>query len=144
MSESQVVNATPSPVVCIDPPQLAAERRLRGEWQTVDLPRPISTNELFANGKKGRYKTARYATWLQAAGWILRARQPKLRRIADACEVHIILCREWRGDIDNALKGLLDALQTFGVITNDKLVSRITIERGDVEGSRVSIREIAE
>ena len=117
------------------------------DWQSFDLPKPVSTNNLYYTAQKTgkRHKTARYCTWLREAGWMIRAASPKVRQITGACEVSLTLSRSWRGDIDN-IKCVLDAMQNFGVILNDKQVERITIERADIEGCRVSIRpiEIAE
>lgn len=110
------------------------------DWQVFDLPKPISTNELFRNGKGGRYKTARYVTWLRGAGWMIKAHTPKIRQLREPCEAHIYVTSKWRGDLDNALKGLLDSMQEFGVVLNDKLITKITIERAEIEGCRVAIR----
>ena len=51
-----------------------------------------------------------------------------------------------RRDLDNLLKGVLDALQTAGVYTDDSQVDSLTITRGDVDRGRprvvVQVREI--
>ena len=39
-------------------------------------------------------------------------------------------------DIDNSIKAILDALQTKGVITDDKHVKRLTIDKADVKRGR--------
>ncbi len=37
-----------------------------------------------------------------------------------------------RRDVDNTLKALLDALQHAGVYTDDSLIERLSVEKGDV------------
>lgn len=109
--------------------------------QVFDFPKPVSTNALFFNrGGGGRAKTKEYCTWLRAAGWIVQAKQPKPKQLREPCEVHLYVTDKWKGDIDNASKCCLDALQEFGVILNDKLVTRLTVERANVEGVRVVVR----
>jgi hypothetical protein len=46
---------------------------------TVDLPFPPSVNNLFANGKSGRYTTQQYADWQKNAGWKIKADRPATR-----------------------------------------------------------------
>lgn len=108
--------------------------------QVFDFPRPISTNALFFNRRGGRTKTKEYCTWLRAAGWAVKTKQPKAKQLREPCEVHLYVTDKWKGDIDNASKCVLDALQEFGVILNDKLVTRLTVERAAVEGVRVVVR----
>lgn len=109
--------------------------------QVFDFPKPVSTNALFFNRRGGgRAKTKEYCTWLRAAGWAVKAKQPKPKQLREPCEVHLYVTDKWKGDIDNASKCCLDALQEFGVILNDKLVTRLTVERANVEGVRVIVR----
>lgn len=110
------------------------------DWQTIDLPKPLSTNNLFFNTKKGRVKSSAYCTWINAAGWSIKSRTPKLRQLREPCEVHLFITSSFSGDIDNSAKCVLDALQTFGVILNDKLITKLTIERAEIDGVRVAIR----
>lgn len=110
------------------------------DWQVIDLPRPLSTNNLFFNTKRGRVKSNEYVTWIRAAGWNIKAHTPKIKQLREPCEVHLYVTTKFRGDIDNSAKCVLDALQEFGVVLNDKLVTKLTIERADVEGVRVAIR----
>ncbi len=43
----------------------------------ITLPLPPSVNALYRNvAKRGRVKTERYNTWLQAAGWALKEQKP--------------------------------------------------------------------
>lgn len=43
----------------------------------VRLPCPPSTNNLFANGRNGRYTTDKYAAWQKDAGWMLNLAKPQ-------------------------------------------------------------------
>lgn len=104
---------------------------------TLALPMPPSVNRIwrpvYANGKAKFVKRDRYLTWRQAAhGYYLEQgghRQPK---ITGHFHAHIVLDASKRGvsDADNRAKPVLDALQTFGAITNDKHCDRLTVEWG--------------
>jgi Holliday junction resolvase RusA-like endonuclease len=109
----------------------------------LDLPLPPSVNRIWRSGRGRVYKSAAYRGWLAAAdAQVLASGYPK-QRIAGAFTAHIIVGR-CRGDIDNRAKALLDWLQSREVIRNDKDCTRLTIERGDVEGCRVVVAAQAE
>lgn len=96
--------------------------------QTVTLPKPISTNKLFANIRgKGRVKTKRYMTWRNAAQWMFQADKPK--RILGPVEVDIFIPDSFRGDIDNSLKCLLDSLVEYGCIEDDRHIVSLAVKR---------------
>lgn len=96
--------------------------------QTVSLPQPISTNNLFVNVRgKGRVRSQRYNTWRNAALWMLKAKKPK--RITGPVEVDVFIPDAYRGDIDNGLKCLLDALVEAGCIEDDKHIKSLSVKR---------------
>jgi Holliday junction resolvase RusA-like endonuclease len=72
---------------------------------------------------------------------MIRAKKPKARQIRVPCEAEITLPEDWRGDTDN-IKCVLDGLQAFGVILNDRLVRKLTIIRAPIKGSRVAVRPL--
>lgn len=93
-----------------------------------------STNQLYANTAKGRRKTERYKTWRQAVA-------QDLREFTGAIDGPFICTitvdrskRRSNADIDNRIKGTLDALQECGVITNDSHCESVTARWGEANG----------
>lgn len=89
---------------------------------SLELPRPISLNNMFANVKgRGRVKTKRYNTWTHHAAAMLNDQKPLPRangpvRIVFAVgEVGVSAAM----DGDNTLKGCIDALVEAGVLPDD-------------------------
>jgi Holliday junction resolvase RusA-like endonuclease len=100
----------------------------------VRLPSPPSTNNLYHNVPgKGRRRTERYATWATAAGWAINPFVSKLAAFDTffhgQVEVLIITGNRLQ-DVDNGIKAILDLLTAMRVYADDKLVEKLTIERG--------------
>lgn len=97
----------------------------------LNLPRPPSVNQLFANiPGKGRVKTAAYRAWIAAAGWMLKAQRPATIRGRYRL---LVLVGPTRADVDNLTKAVNDLLQSHGVIENDnKCQSAYAELSGDV------------
>ena len=112
------------------------------EYVALDLPSPISTNALWRPRPGGMCKTVAYKDWLTEAGLVLNTQKPG--RVEGPFCITIRVARNWRGDLDNALKGTLDLLQSHGVIANDKLAQRIIAERSDVPGVSVLVCSTSE
>lgn len=94
----------------------------------LTLPLPPSTNKLFANVPgKGRIRTKAYKQWRHDAGWELKAQRPT--PVAGNVAVAIHVPQSMRGDVDNRLKALLDLLVAHHVIEDDRLVSKLIVER---------------
>jgi Holliday junction resolvase RusA-like endonuclease len=93
-----------------------------------ELPYPPTTNNLFANGGSGRYKTRGYKTWQEAAGYsiIEQGRQ----RLKGPVSIAIALVRPDRRkrDASNVIKPIEDLLVMMGVIEDDSLVQRVSAE----------------
>lgn len=85
-----------------------------------DLPIPPSTNQLFRNVKgKGRVRTERYNTWINAAGWELKAQKPK--PVTGPVSLTIAVNeKKTRADLGNLEKAAVDLLVAHGVIEDDK------------------------
>lgn len=100
---------------------------------SLELPRPISLNNMFANVKgRGRVKTKRYNTWTHHAAAMLGDQKPLPRANGP---VRILLAVGEVGvspllDGDNCLKPILDALVNAGVIPDDnrKVVRGVGME----------------
>ncbi|WP_375458868.1 RusA family crossover junction endodeoxyribonuclease [uncultured Enterovirga sp.] len=115
-------------------------RRVVTDLVVLELPEPPSVNALFANvsvarrerarryGRSlpGRMKSQAYLTWINAAGWLIQAQRPG--RISGRYEI-TISAGPTRKDLANLEKALGDLMQTHGIIENDRLADRVTIER---------------
>jgi Holliday junction resolvase RusA-like endonuclease len=115
----------------------------------ISLPAPPSTNRLWRAGAGGRiHIDPAYASWRRSAGWELVRQKPDHFPPGAQVAVAVRVGKAKRAkDIDNLPKALLDLLQTHGVIGNDKLVAKLTIERdASVPDGRVTVevREIEE
>lgn len=97
------------------------------EVVTLELPRPISTNCLFANAGKRRVTSAKYADWQAEASLAIYEQRPG--RIEGAYALTILVPAKWRGDLGNAEKAVSDLLQAHAIISNDKLAQKILLER---------------
>jgi Holliday junction resolvase RusA-like endonuclease len=114
----------------------------------LNLPKPISTNALFANVRgRGRVKSARYNTWTHHAAAMLADQRP-LPRIDYPCRILFAVGEigmRANSDGDNTLKCLLDALISNGVLSDDnrKIVRGVGMEWvAGKEGVTAHIMEI--
>jgi crossover junction endodeoxyribonuclease RusA len=113
---------------------------------TVTLPMPPSTNVLWRTAGRRLILSMPYREWKRDAGWRLCEQRPG--RIEGSYALHIKACRKGtKCDLDNLCKAASDLLQAHGVISNDRLAEKITLEWGAPEGvivTVVSTREQAE
>ena len=97
---------------------------------TLDLPFPISANDMLAYSRKsGPRRSEAYAKYRRDTAWSAIA-QAKRRKIIGDYRMLIEAVPRASGsrlDIDNAIKPLSDALQESGVIQNDSLAVEIRI-----------------
>lgn len=99
---------------------------------TVNLPPPPSVNHAFANLRKGgRLKTKPYSKWRDAAAWLIKAEVPAASRVAGPFAVWINLPCSLPGDIDNRIKGVIDALVSSGRVDDDKHMTEIHVCRAN-------------
>lgn len=89
---------------------------------------PPSTNHLFANAGKGRIKSEGYRRWIKGAqGAILeqgRKRQPGPVSLSLA----LVRPDNRKRDLSNAIKSVEDLLVGMGVIEDDSLVQRLSVQ----------------
>ena len=82
-------------------------------------------------GRKGRAKTKAYQDWITVAGYSINKQRPE--PIHERCAVTIRV--EKRGnrkeDIDNRIKAVLDVLVKNHIISDDRLVWRVSAEWAD-------------
>lgn len=111
---------------------------------TLTLPFPPALNNLYANGKRGRYVVERYATWRQVANTEINNQRKTwpVTGINGPVEITMTLGKPDRRkrDIDNLTKAPLDTLVKSQVIEDDSLVESLTIRWGDVTGAVIEVR----
>jgi Holliday junction resolvase RusA-like endonuclease len=106
----------------------ARPRQREVQETSLQLPLLPSTNHLFFNVKgRGRVRSKRYASWHRDAGWRIRAAKVPKAPGRIVVTVRAALPNRPR-DLDNIVKPLLDALTTFNVIEDDKLVTWLAAE----------------
>lgn len=116
----------------------------------LDLPAPPSVNRLRLIGRgsgKGINvtKSPAYRAWIKQADIaVLQFGQFKgMKQIRGKFIARVVLKRS-NVDLDNHAKGLMDWLQSRGVIENDKHCERLTLEWGEAPaGCRVTVRPCA-
>lgn len=109
---------------------------------TVELLPPPSLNAAFKNaGKKGRVKTLSYKRWGMYASAVIKTRVAIKDRVAGPFYVAINLPRAMKGDIDNRVKGILDALVTSERVDDDKFMDELHVcRRADQDFAVVIVR----
>lgn len=98
--------------------------------RSIVLPVPPSANRLFVNtGRWGkRTRSREYHHWNRDCLFELRYEHPKPAGIKH-CEIVVTARINWKRDLDNIVKPLLDLLQDAGEIEDDRYVCRIKISR---------------
>ena len=112
----------------------------------VRLPVPPATNNLFVNKKVGgRFISPAYKAWRTEAGWALKLRKPALQVFGPIpVEIWLMVPRKpVNRDIDNFAKGPLDLLVAHGIISDDKQVARLTIERHDDDDLILNVEQFS-
>lgn len=102
------------------------------------LPQPPSTNMLYRNVPgKGRRKTKRYMTWINAAGWSVKEQQP--HRVEGWVIVDITVNRpdNRKRDISNTIKAIEDLLVAHELIEDDSKVYEVRARWGKCDGCEV-------
>jgi len=95
------------------------------------------------------HRSSRYTKWIASAGKFLMAQQPPggFKTIHGPFAMTIIINRAMmrkNADLDNRCKAIGDALQRFGIISNDKNAVRIVTEYGQApDGLRVILEELS-
>jgi Holliday junction resolvase RusA-like endonuclease len=93
-----------------------------------ELPYPPTTNNLFANAGNRRVKSKAYKAWSDAAGYSIIEQGRK--RIHGHVTLSIALVKpdKRRRDLSNGIKAIEDLLVSMGVIDDDSLVQRISVQ----------------
>lgn len=91
------------------------------------LPVPVSVNAIYSPRAGGGLRLSdAYSAWISEAGWRLNFQRPG--RVSGNYQLTMRVPEESRADIDNLAKGMSDLLQLHGVVSNDRLASRIVLE----------------
>ena len=92
----------------------------------LTIPLPPSLNRLYrAVPGKGVIKSARYRTWIQAAGWALKEQKPG-KVVGDYCLW--LYCErpdKRRRDLANLEKAVSDLLVSHGIVEDDSLCAEL-------------------
>jgi Holliday junction resolvase RusA-like endonuclease len=107
----------------------------------LHLPTPPSANHLFANVPgRGRVPSRECVAWKKAAGFALIAQRPIA--VHGPVEIALVVEENARRDLSNHLKCVEDLLVTHNVIDGDrcKIVRKITMEWGEVEGVQIVVK----
>lgn len=109
---------------------------------TIDLLPPPSINNAFINvPMRGRAKSKEYSKWCVYAKAAIKVGVPEAEAIVGKFIVAINLPRKMRGDIDNRVKGILDALVTSGRIQDDRHMEELHVcRRADREFATIIVR----
>lgn len=112
---------------------------------TVELLPPPSVNEAYRNvRKKGRVKTAAYKRWCDYACAAIKGRVTHDQRVGGKFAIAINLPKKMRGDIDNRVKGILDALVNSSRVDDDKHMEELHVcRRAEQEFAVVIVRPYA-
>lgn len=102
---------------------------------------PPSLNNLFVNGKRGRFKSPDYKAWQTRA--CLQLRRQDGWHVPGAIDIRLVFSRaQTRADLDNLIKPTLDLLMAAGRISDDRNVMSISAAFGSgVTGTRIEIRK---
>jgi crossover junction endodeoxyribonuclease RusA len=114
---------------------------------SMSLPYPISVNAMYRNAPgKGRVKTERYKTWVQAAGWSIRAARPKRLEGAFILEMNLYTADQRRRDVDNCVKPILDLLVEHQLIEDDSKCVELHVRkvRSDTAYAEIKVRSATE
>lgn len=105
----------------------------------VELPLPPSLNGAYANvAGVGRVKVSTYRNWQSAAVAMIRVSVPAAKRIAGPIAVSILLPSKMRGDCDNRIKPILDALVASGRIDDDRNVVKVSASK-ELQGKALAL-----
>lgn len=102
---------------------------------------PPTVNHLYANiPGRGRVKSKRYHTWINAVNWQVAAQNPS--KVTGEVEVAIFVKRpdKRKRDLDNLCKASLDMLVSNALIEDDSKIVKLSIEwtqNPDIEGTMI-------
>lgn len=113
---------------------------------TIDLPFPISVNQIWRGGRKRVFKSKQYVDWINTATghWWQQKINYKDWRLKGYYSLQIIINPpdNRRRDLGNLEKVCSDFAQAAGIIEDDSLCRRLVIEYGSKEDAPLGARLI--
>lgn len=95
---------------------------------SLDLPFPPSSNNLFVNGRRGRFVSPAYAAWKKEAGAAIK------QQIGDqavsgpyALQIRFVRPSRRRMDLDNRVKAVIDLLAWMKVTDDDSELQSLRV-----------------
>ena len=112
-------------------------------YAIVDLPRALSTNNLWMVARGRMILTPEYRAWKEECGHALNRSNPGC--VSGPYGLTIYLNSKSRCDLGNIEKACSDLLQEHGVIDNDRKAQIIRLERSsNVPGIQVQVTQCKE
>jgi len=97
---------------------------------SVEIPVPPSVNVAFRNVPgKGRVQTREYRAWHQHAALVIKTKVPQASRVGGPFYIAINLPHHTPGDIDNRIKGIVDALVKCNRVDDDRNMEELHVRR---------------
>lgn len=93
----------------------------------IVMPYPPSLWDMYVGWGKTRRLSPEYAKWREDVGHFIRGRNEAPISIPFSAAIALKRPNK-RQDIDNRSKPIFDALQHYGIIKNDNLVERFTMQ----------------
>ena len=109
---------------------------------SVCIPPPPSLNNAFVNVRSGgRRKSDRYRKWTSLAVGLIKVEVPAVQRCGGEIMVDIDFPSKSKADIDNLIKGILDALVASTRVDDDRNVCELRVTRKrEGDDARVFVR----
>ena len=104
----------------------------------VTIPKPPSTNNLFATVKGRRIKTRGYKVWIEEAGLRLNLQTAQAPTITGPISLRLVLDKG-RGDLANYEKAATDLLVRHRLIGDDKQVVQLFMQHSNTMGADMSV-----
>lgn len=110
----------------------------------LDLPFPVSVNAVWRHNAQRTYRSPRYTKWLKEANILWLAQKRGIQNIHGEYHLEIFLSPpdKRQRDLGNMEKILSDFAQKAGVIDNDHLCRKLTIQYGSKEEAPLGARMI--
>lgn len=108
------------------------------------LPFPPSVNNLYVNGNRGRFTSERYELWRVEALAMFLQQPARLHRHTQPVAVVYTFGQpdKRRRDVFNLEKAVSDFLVKHGVLADDSLIHRGTVQWGEEPGVRIEVEPI--